>query len=61
MSLRAASSWSVNARLWPTRWSVAETRASSLAEAAACLVLLRGTVQFDSRQHEAAWTSARAA
>jgi hypothetical protein len=33
----------------------------SLAEAAALLMLLRGTVQFDSRQHEPAWTSARAA
>ena len=32
-----------------------------LTEAAGWLVLLRGTVQFDSRQHEAAWTSVRAA
>jgi hypothetical protein len=33
----------------------------SLSEAAAWLILLRGTVQFDARQHEDAWTSAHAA
>src|SRR5258706_10842680 len=33
----------------------------SLMEAAAWLVLLRGTVQFDARQHEDAWTSVRSA
>ena len=32
-----------------------------LTEAAGWLVVLRGTVQFDSRQHEAAWTSVRTA
>src|SRR6266700_2653295 len=32
-----------------------------LTEVAGWLVLLRGTVQFDSRQHEAAWTSVRTA
>ncbi len=33
----------------------------NLMEAAAWLALLRGTVQFDARQHEDAWTSVRAA
>jgi hypothetical protein len=33
----------------------------SLSEAAAWLILLRGTVQFDSRRHEDAWTSVHAA
>ncbi len=55
----------VNTRLQQVRRLLAgQVRTSArhnLAEAAAWLVLLRGTVQFDSRQHEAAWTSARAA
>ncbi len=55
----------VNTRLQQVRRLLAgQVSASvrhSLAEGAAWLVLLRGTVQFDSRQHEAAWTSARAA
>jgi transcriptional regulator with XRE-family HTH domain len=55
----------VNTRLQQVRrllaGQVSPPAQHNLAEAAAWLVLLRGTVQFDSRQHEAAWTSARAA
>ncbi|TMC02151.1 MAG: hypothetical protein E6J41_30930 [Chloroflexi bacterium] len=55
----------VNTRLQQVRrllaGQVSRSARHNLAEAAAWLVLLRGTVQFDSRQHEAAWTSARAA
>jgi transcriptional regulator with XRE-family HTH domain len=55
----------VGIRLQQVRWLLAGQAGGSarrgLTEAAAWLVLLRGTVQFDSRQHEAAWTSVRAA
>jgi len=55
----------VNTRLQQVRrllaGQISPSARHSLGEAAAWLVLLRGTVQFDSRQHEAAWTSARAA